>query len=166
MTLYAPKSTVQYENKFVSCIVYEWRLLGKPIGAGRDHSNQSSLYFFFFFLNIILFIYLILFLAVLSLHCFVWAFSTCVEWELLSIGVSGLLIVVASHCSAGSRHSGSVVPACTPQSTGSVAVVHGFSCSWHLESSWTCGQTHVPCIGRWFLIRCTTREVPFCTFIM
>ena len=75
---------------------------------------SPSLYFFFFFLNIILFIYLILFLAVLSLHCFVWAFSTCVEWELLSIGVSGLLIVVASHCSAGSRHSGSVVPACMP----------------------------------------------------
>ena len=50
-------------------------------------------------LYIILFIYLILFFAVLSLHCFVRAFSTCtlsLEWELLFIGVSGLLIVVVS----------------------------------------------------------------------
>ena len=36
------------------------------------------------------------FLAVLGLRCYVWAFSSCGEWGLLSVAVSGLLIVVAS----------------------------------------------------------------------
>ena len=29
---------------------------------------------------------------------------------------------------------------------------------WHVESSWTRDWTHVPCIGMWILIHCTTRE--------
>ena len=41
-----------------------------------------------------LFIYL--FLAVLSLHCCTWAFSSCNEWGLLFIVLHGLLIMVAS----------------------------------------------------------------------
>ena len=45
-------------------------------------------------LNKILFIYL--FLAVLGLHCFERAFSSCGEPQLLFIAVHGLLIVVAS----------------------------------------------------------------------
>ena len=28
----------------------------------------------------------------------------------------------------------------------------------HMESSWTRAQTRVPCIGRWILNHCTTRE--------
>ena len=28
-------------------------------------------------------------------------------------------------------------------------------------SSWTMNQTHIPCIGRWILYHCTTREVLF-----
>ena len=32
----------------------------------------------------------------------------------------------------------------------------------HVESSWARDRTHVPCIGRWILNQCTTREVlPF-----
>ena len=36
------------------------------------------------------------FLAVLDLHCCVWAFSSCGEWGLLFVAVLGLLIAVAS----------------------------------------------------------------------
>ena len=46
---------------------------------------------FFLFLS---FIYL--FLAMLGLHCFACAFSSYVDQGLLSLGVHGLLIVVAS----------------------------------------------------------------------
>ena len=41
----------------------------------------------------------------------------------------------------------------------SVVAVHELSCPWHVESSWTRDRTHVPCIGRWILNHCTTREV-------
>ena len=34
-------------------------------------------------------------MAVLGLHCCVRAFSSCGEWELLFVGVRGLLILVA-----------------------------------------------------------------------
>ena len=34
---------------------------------------------------------------------------------------------------------------------------------WYAESSWTRDRTHVPCIGRWVLIHCTTREILFHT---
>ena len=45
---------------------------------------------FFFFFN------LFLFLAALGLHCCVRAFSSCGERGLLSVGVRGLFIAVAS----------------------------------------------------------------------
>ena len=32
---------------------------------------------------------------------------------------------------------------------------------WHVLSSLTKDQTHVPCIGRQILTQCTSREVPF-----
>ena len=51
------------------------------------------LFLFFSFFN--KFIYL-LFLAALGLRCCVRSFSSCSEWELLSIAVHRLLIVVAS----------------------------------------------------------------------
>ena len=44
---------------------------------------------FFFELHFLL-------LAVLGLHCFVWAFSSCHEWRLLFTAVHGLFTVVAS----------------------------------------------------------------------
>ena len=40
--------------------------------------------------------FIYLFLAVLGLHCCVGLFSSCREWELLSVAVCGLLIAVAS----------------------------------------------------------------------
>ena len=35
----------------------------------------------------------------------------------------------------------------------------GLLASWHVESSWTRDRTHVPCIGRWILPHCATRQV-------
>ena len=46
------------------------------------------------FLKINLFIYL--FMAVLGLRCWAWAFPSCGEWGLLFLVVRGLLIAVAS----------------------------------------------------------------------
>ena len=64
----------------------------------HNYINSKLLNLFFYFLFFInLFIYLcILFLAVLGLHCCVWAFSSCGEQGLLFVAVHGLLIVVAS----------------------------------------------------------------------
>ena len=35
----------------------------------------------------------------------------------------------------------------------------GLVAPWHVGSSWIRDQTHVPCIGRWILNHCATREV-------
>ena len=40
----------------------------------------------------------------------------------------------------------------------------GFSCPWHVESSWARDQTCVPCISRHILIHYTTKEVLFLIF--
>ena len=37
----------------------------------------------------------------------------------------------------------------------------GLVALWHVESPQIRGQTRVPCTGRWILVRCTTKEVPF-----
>ena len=56
----------------------------------------------------------------------------------------------------------SVVMAGGLQSTGSVVVAHGLSCSaaCGTRASRTRARTHVPCIGRRIPNHCTTREVP------
>ena len=36
----------------------------------------------------------------------------------------------------------------------------GFVAPWHVGSSRTRARTRVPCIGRWILNHCTTKEVP------
>ena len=59
-----------------------------------DYSIQKPPWIFLFLFLKILFIYL--FLAALGLRCYVQAFSSCGEWELLFIVVRGLLIAVAS----------------------------------------------------------------------
>ena len=93
--------------------------------------------------------FIYLFMAVLGLHCCAWAFSSC--------GEQGLLFVVrcgarASHCSGFS--------CCRPP-----AQHVGFSsCGTHVGSSRTRARTRVPCIGRWILNHCTTREVPIFDF--
>ena len=42
----------------------------------------------------------------------------------------------------------------------------GLVAPWHVGSSQTRHRTHVPCIGRWILKHCTTREVPQTSFYM
>ena len=93
-------------------------------------------------------------------------FSFC-EWELFFV-----MEHRASHCRGfsccGARALGTwacvahrlIFVACRLYSAGSVVVVHGLSCSLHVASSWTRHWTHVPCISRWILTHCTTREVP------
>ena len=108
------------------------------------------------------FCFILLFLSVLGLRCYVQAFSSCDKRErgLLFVGMHGLLIAVAS-----------LVAECGLQwlqhyglsSCGWRALEHGLSSSmraqklWctgsvsqqHVESSWTKDQTCVPCIDRW-----------------
>ena len=60
----------------------------------------------------------------------------------------GLLVVVASLvASTDSRVQ--------PQSLG----LPGLAAQTHVESSWSRGQTHVACIGKWILSHWTTREI-------
>ena len=109
---------------------------------------------------IFLYIYklIYLFLAALGLHCCAQAFSSCGE-----AGATLRYGAWASHCSGFS--------CCKAQALGtraSVVVAHEFSsCGsraqllrsmW--ESSRTRDRTCVPCIDRWILNHCATREVP------
>ena len=100
----------------------------------------------FFFFNI--FIYL--FLAAL-VPCSLQCVGLSLQWP-PSLRSTGCRHVGFSSC--GMR--GSAAAAHGLYSTGSVVVVH----RQHVGSSPTRAQTHVPCIGRWILNHCATREVP------
>ena len=69
------------------------------------------------------------------------------------VAVPGLLITLASlvkeHGLQGAQASAVVAPGL--QSTGSVVVVHGLSCPWHVESSRIRDRNHLSCAGRWVL---------------
>ena len=69
---------------------------------------------------------------------------------LLFMAVPGLLIVGASLAAECMLFS------VLAQKLGHV----GFAALQHVKSSCTRDQIHGPCIGRWILIHCTTREVP------
>jgi len=115
---------------------------------------------------ILIFIFLDLFtyLAVLGLHCCVWAFSSCSEWRLLFIALHRLLIALHRLLmlwrplvlwGMGCRRTGfSSCSAWAPLCTGLVALRH-------VGSSQTRDRTHVPCIGRCILNPWTTLEVPY-----
>ena len=82
--------------------------------------------------------------------------GSCGEWGLLFVAVRGLLIGVASLVAEhGSRHMGfsSCMRVQQLWLTGLVAPRH-------VGSSRTRARTHVPCIGRWILNHCATREAP------
>ena len=115
--------------------------------------------FFKFFKFYFLFIY---FLAALGLRCCTRAFSSCSERGLLFVAVRGLLIAVASLVAEHGLQARGLqqlwLTGCRAQSqqlwlTGLVAPRH-------VGSSQTRARTRVPCIGRWILNHCTTREVP------
>ena len=83
-----------------------------------------------------------LFQAVLGLHCFAQAFSSCTEQGLLSDAVLGLLIVVAFPVAQRGLYVHSVQQLWRP----------GLLVPQHAGSSWTRDQTRVPCTGGWTLI--------------
>ena len=70
--------------------------------------------------------FLFIFLAVLGLHCCPWAFSSCVEW-----GLCSSFSAWASHCGGFSCCGAGAQWLCW---TGLLA-------PWHVESSWTRGQS-------------------------
>ena len=89
------------------------------------------------------------FLAVLGLHCCVWAFSVVVSGGCSPVVVHRLFIAVAS-----------LVSEYRLQGARTQWLWHiGLVAMWHLGSSWTRDRTHGPCIGRQILNHWTTREV-------
>ena len=85
----------------------------------------------------------------LGLSCYMWGFSSCSEWGLLSNCCVWLLIVVTS-----------LAVECGLQQLWCMGLV----ASWHVKCSWTRDRTCIPCIGRWILKQWTTREVLVRTF--
>ena len=80
-------------------------------------------------------------LAMLRPHCCVRTFSCCEKWSLHFLAMHWLLIVWLFLWPAGVRHLGFTAPR-------------------HVELSWSRDRTLFPCIGRWILNHCTTREAP------
>ena len=84
-------------------------------------------------------------------------------------GCSLVVLCRLCHCGGLSWFGGQAVgfqaSVLSARSVGSgSALVQWFRCtdlvtSRLVESAWTRGQTRVPCIGRWILIHCTTKEV-------
>ena len=116
------------------------------------NSNHSN----FFFINLFIFIYL--FLAALGLRCWAWAFSSCGERGLLFVSVRGLLIVVASLFVDHGFQARAGFSSCGEWAQQ--LWYKGLVAPRHVGSSWTRDLTCVPCIGRWILNHCTTREAP------
>ena len=132
-------------------------------------------YSFLFFLNLLISFIFFLFLALLGLRCCTWAFSSCGERGLLFLAVCGLLIAVDSLVVEHRLqvrglqqlcHVGSVVVARSSRAQAQQLWRTGLVTPQHVGSSWTRAQTRVPCIGRWILNHCTTREVPFSFLIL
>ena len=85
------------------------------------------------------------------------AFSSCGEQGSLFIAVPRLFTVVASPVAEHRHVSFSSCNVWAPECP--VFLVHAFIALQLMESSKTRGQNCVPCIGKWILIYCTTREV-------
>ena len=109
-------------------------------------SYVDSYFYFFRFM----------YLAVLGLHCCIWAFSSCREWRPLFIALHRHLMLwwPLVLWGMGCRRTGfSSCSAWAQLCTGSVALRH-------VGSSQTRDRTHVPCIGRWILTHCTAGDPP------
>ena len=129
--------------------------LGICPGVGLlDH--MIVLFLFFFLLKNSIY----LFMAVLGLHCCKQAFSSCGEQVLPSSCNAQRCLLLWN---MGSGLKGSVVVAHRLQ-LRLIAVVAGLAALKYVGSSQARDQTCVPCIGRWILHQCTTKEVPFLVF--
>ena len=77
-------------------------------------------------------------------------------------------------CTGSSLVASSGASSCSAFSLRGKGCRHAGFSSWGLQawflpacgSSWTRGQTRVPCIGRWILVHCTTREVLTCAVLI
>ena len=100
-----------------------------------------------------------MFLVMLGLSC-------CAGFSLVAVsggysltGACGLLISVASFLqSMGSTHGLQWLCLLGFRAQAQQLWYIGLAASWHVGSSWTSDQTHVPCIGSWILYHGTTRE--------
>ena len=132
--------------------------------------KMGSLVFLFFF-NVDLFIYLFIYFWL----CWVFVAARGLSLVAASGGCSSLRCAGFSLRwplllrSTGSRHAGFSSCSTWAQQlwvTGSRAQAKqlwhtGLVAPQHVGSSWTRARTRVPCIGRWILNHCTTREVLF-----
>ena len=102
----------------------------------------------------------------MGLRCCTRAFSSCGKRGLLFVAVRGFslqwLLLLRSRGSrrAGFSTCGSRALQCRLSSCGARALV----APRHVGSSRTRDRTRVPCIGRWILNHCTTREVRHSNF--
>ena len=110
-----------------------------------------------FFKKLILFIHV--FLAVPSLHCFAQAFSSCRKWGLLFTAVHSFSLRLLLLQSSGFRMGFS---SCSMRAQCLWHV--GLAAPWHVGSSQIRDGTHVPCMDRWILIHYATMEVPATNF--
>ena len=128
--------------------------------------RQTSQRILFIFEKLINYLFI---LAALGLRCCTRAFSSCSERGYPSLQCTGfslrrLLLLRSTGC----RRAG--VSSCGTQAqqlwlAGSRAQAQqlwrmDLVSPWHVGSSWTRARTRVPCIGRWILNHCATREAP------
>ena len=104
----------------------------------------SSVFLFFFFFN-----FYLSFLTVLGLRCCV---GFWLRWLLL------LWSMALGHVDLSSCRRGAQQPRLPARSTGSIAAVHGLSCSWQVGSSQVRNGTRISCTGRQILCYWATRE--------
>ena len=100
----------------------------------------SVFFFFNFYLS---------FLTVLGLRCCV---GFWLRWLLL------LWSMALGHVDLSSCRRGAQQPRLPARSTGSIAAVHGLSCSWQVGSSQVRNGTRISCTGRQILCYWATRE--------
>ena len=93
-------------------------------------------------------------LAAWGLHCCVWAFSGCGEGGYSLLRCAGFSLQWLLLWSTGSRSTGFSSCGTQAQQLWHTDLV----APRHVGSSRARAQTHVPCIGRWILNHCATRE--------
>ena len=104
----------------------------------------------------IILIFILLFIYLFIYFWLCWVF----------VSVRGLSLVVASGRHSSSRCAGLslsrplLLRSTGSRRAGSVIVAHGPVAPRHVGSSQTRARTCVPCIGRWVLNHCATREAP------
>ena len=128
----------------------------------------AFVFFFFFFLNkpnfyfIYLFIYFWLHWVFVAMHGLSLVVASGGYSSLWCAGFSLRWLVLL--WSTGSRHAG--FSSCGSRAQAQQLWRMSLAALWHVGSSQTRARTRVPCIGRWILNHCTTREVLLLFFLI